>query len=52
MADEYAKPPYNRNVGIPPDYSWPSLTAKRGAELNVHYMELLHELGTLKGMLG
>lgn len=52
MADEYARPPYNRNVGIPADYSWPSLTAKRGAELEVHYIELLRELGTQKGMLG
>jgi len=52
MADEYGRPPYNRNVGIPEAYSWPSLTAKRGAELEVHYIELLRELGTQKGMLG
>jgi len=52
MADEYAKPPYNRDVGIPADYSWPSLKAKRGAELEGHYIELLRELGTRKGMLG
>ncbi|PZV13768.1 MAG: DNA methyltransferase [Leptolyngbya sp.] len=52
MADEYGRPPYNRNVGIPEAYSWPSLTATRGAELEVHYIELLRELGTQKGMLG
>ena len=52
MADEYAGPPYNRDVGIPPEYRWPTLKAKRGAELEVHYVELLRKLGTRQGMLG
>jgi type I restriction enzyme M protein len=52
MADEYAKPPYSRDVGIPKKYSWPSLKAKRGAELEAHYIELLRELGTRKDVLG
>ncbi|MEW8053648.1 MAG: class I SAM-dependent DNA methyltransferase, partial [Candidatus Thiodiazotropha sp.] len=52
MADEYAKPPYSRDVGIPPEYTWQSLKAKRGAELEAHYIELLRALGTKKGMLG
>jgi type I restriction enzyme M protein len=52
MADEYAKPPYNRDVGIPAKLSWQSLKAKRGAELEGHYIELLRALGTRKGMLG
>ncbi|MGZ5052253.1 MAG: N-6 DNA methylase [Methylobacter sp.] len=52
MADEYSQPPYSRNVGIPAGYNWPSLKAKRGAELEVHYMTLLHELGNKPGMLG
>ena len=52
MADEYAKPPYNRDVGIPAEYSWQSLRNKKGAELEVHYVNLLRELGTKKGMLG
>ena len=26
MADEYARPPYGRDVGIPKGYAWPSLT--------------------------
>ncbi|MDF1615825.1 HsdM family class I SAM-dependent methyltransferase, partial [Desulfurivibrio dismutans] len=43
---------YNRDVGIPPEYCWPTLKAKRGAELEVHYVELLRKLGTRKGMLG
>jgi type I restriction enzyme M protein len=52
MADEYAKPPYNRNVGIPEKYTWPRLKAKRGAELEGQYIELLRELGKRKDMLG
>lgn len=52
MADEYSKPPYSRHVGIPEQYSWQSLKNKRGAELEVLYVELLRALGTQKGMLG
>ena len=33
MADEYSQPPHNRKVGIPAEYNWQSLKAKRGAEL-------------------
>ncbi len=52
MADEYSQPPYNRKVGIPAAYNWQSLKAKRGAELEVHYVTLLRELGNKSGMLG
>jgi len=52
MADEYSKPPYNRDVDIPQKYSWPVLTSKKGAELEVLYVELLRELGKHSGMLG
>jgi type I restriction enzyme M protein len=52
MADEYSQPPYNRLVGIPAEYNWQSLKAKRGAELEVHYVTLLRELGNKPGMLG
>src|SRR6185295_3169786 len=52
MADEYAKPPYNRDVGVPAKFNWQSLKSKRGAELEVHYVTLLRELGNTKGMLG
>lgn len=52
MADEYSKPPYNRDVGIPEDYRWQALTSKKGAELEVLYVELLRELGKQSGMLG
>ncbi len=52
MADEYSRPPYSRNVGIPEQYNWPTLKTKRGAELEVHYIEMLRELGQKRGMLG
>ena len=52
MADEYSKPPYNRDIGIPAKYSWQQLTSKKGAELEVLYVELLRELGKKSGMLG
>lgn len=52
MADEYSQPPYSRKIGIPAEYSWPVLKAKRGAELEVHYVTMLRELGNKPGMLG
>jgi len=52
MADEFSKPPYNRKLPIPKEYAWGSLTAKRGAELEVHYTTLLRELSRTKGILG
>lgn len=52
MADEYSRPPYNRDVKIPAAYTWRSLRAKRGAELEGHYIELLRALGTRKDVLG
>jgi len=52
MADEYSQPPYSRKVGIPAEFNWQSLKAKRGAELEVHYVTLLRELGNKPGMLG
>lgn len=52
MADEYSKPPHNRDVGIPKKHSWQVLKTKKGAALEVHYVELLRALGTKKGMLG
>jgi type I restriction enzyme M protein len=52
MADEYSRPPHNRDVGIPAEYNWPSLKAKKGAALESHYVMLLRELGNKSGMLG
>lgn len=52
MADEYSKPPYNRKLDVPQEYNWESLTALKGAELEVHYVHLLRELAKQKGVLG
>ena len=52
MADEYANPPRNRDVGIPAEFNWRSLKSKNGGELETHYVTLLRELGTKTDMLG
>jgi type I restriction enzyme M protein len=52
MAEEYRKPPYNRDIGIPEEYSWDRLKQQRGAELDIHYKKLLEELAKKPGMLG
>jgi type I restriction enzyme M protein len=52
MGDEYSRPPYNRDVGIPVAYTWETLTSKTGAELESHYVDTLRELANKKGMLG
>ena len=52
MADEFAKPPYNRKLNIPEGYGWESLKGKKGAELDSHYAKTLRELSKTKGILG
>ena len=52
MAEEYSRPPYSRNVGIPAEYAWPTLKNLKGAELEVHYVTVLRELAGKPGMLG
>lgn len=52
MADEFSKPPYDRKLPVPKEYNWESLTAKRGAELEIHYSTLLRELSQARGILG
>jgi type I restriction enzyme M protein len=52
MADEFSKPPYNRDLKIPEMHNWQSLTDKKGAELFDHYVKTLHELSNAKGFLG
>ena len=52
MADEYANPPHNRNIGIPQEFGWSSLKSRRGADLENHYVTLLRRLGDQSGLLG
>jgi len=51
MADEYSRPPYDRNIGIPDDCSWDSLKTKSGAELFEHYKYILDTLAKKSGTL-
>jgi type I restriction enzyme M protein len=52
MSDEYSKPPYNRDLKIPEEYSWQTLIDKKGAELETHYINLLKALGKEPGLIG
>jgi type I restriction enzyme M protein len=52
MVDEFAKPPYNREINVPEGCDWESLKEKRGAELEAHYTKSLRELAKAKGTLG
>ncbi len=52
MADEQAKPPFNKPSPIPRGKDWPALLAKDGDELETHYRHTLEELGKKGGMLG
>ena len=52
MSDEYSKPPYKRNTGIPEGYTWSDMNALTGAELEKQYKDTLEKLGEQKGILG
>ena len=52
MADEQTKPPFDKPSTIPAGYDWPSLAAKDGDELEIHYRHILEELGRGNGLLG
>ena len=52
MADEQTKPPFSRPAVVPEGLDWPSLLARDGDELEVHYRHVLTELGRKPGMLG
>ena len=52
MADEYSKPPHDRDIGIPADCTWSDLVDKSGTELETHYSSILETLGTQSGILG
>ncbi len=52
MADEQARPPFNKVSPIPKGADWPALLAKDGDELEIHYRHTLEQLGKRSGMLG
>ena len=48
MSDEYSKPPYNRDAGIPEGYAWSDMNTLKGAELETKYKEILEKLGDVE----
>ena len=52
MSDEYAKPPYKRQTGIPDGFSWEDMCLLKGAELEEQYRATLEALGEQGGILG
>lgn len=52
MSDEYSKPPYKRETGIPEGYTWADMNTLKGAELEEQYKTTLEKLGEQGGILG
>ena len=52
MSDEYSKPPYKRNTGIPDGCGWININSLKGAELEEKYKSILETLGEQGGILG
>ncbi len=52
MADEYSKPPYNRNLGIPEGYTWVDMNSLSGVDLEQQYKKTLEKLAEKTGILG
>lgn len=52
MADEYSKPPYNKDSGIPAGFTWSDMNTLTGAALENRYKSTLEKLGEQGGILG
>ena len=52
MSDEYSKPPYKKQTGIPTGYGWQDMNTLKGAELEDQYKKTLEKLGEQDGLLG
>ena len=52
MSDEYSKPPYKKDTGIPEGYTWTDMNTLKGAELEEKYKAILEKLGEQGGILG
>ena len=52
MSDEYSKPPYKKETGIPQGYGWTDMNDLKGAELEEKYKAILEKLGGEPGILG
>ena len=52
MSDEYSKPPYRKDTGIPKGYTWSDMNTLKGAELEEQYKRTLETLASEGGILG
>jgi type I restriction enzyme M protein len=52
MADEYTRPPYDKEPIVPSGLDWRSLLEQDGDELDTQYRHILSELSKQPGMLG
>ena len=52
MADEYSKPPYKKDSGIPAGFGWTDMNTLTGAELESQYKATLETLGEQGSILG
>ena len=52
MSDEFTRPPYERQTGIPQGYTWADMNTLKGAELEEQYKKTLDKLGKSGGILG
>lgn len=52
MSDEYSKPPYKKETGIPVGYAWSDMNTLKGAELEAKYKAILEKLAEQGGILG
>lgn len=52
MSDEYSKPPYKKDTGIPNGCTWSDMNTLKGAELEEQYKKTLETLATKGGILG
>lgn len=52
MSDEYSRPPYKKDTGIPQGYTWSDMNTLKGAELEEQYKATLEKLAEQGGILG
>ncbi len=52
MSDEYSKPPYKKETGIPAGFTWIDMSTLKGTELEEQYKSTLEKLGEQGGILG
>jgi len=52
MADEFSRPPYKRDAGIPEGFRWSDMNTLSGTALEEQYKRTLERLGASGGVLG